>query len=284
MWGQGCMGVPRVSRLLRDQCERGEQVRLVDAARGQGGCARALAARVAGPAATDHVRLAWSKVSEAIPWVPELPAYYTGPSYLGPAQPMIADPRAVVPEVFNGYYLYMAEISDDEGVQKRPTYYTTPTGKVPLFTRSYRKMEGLLREAAEAMNTARPLVPERCRVGFEAEDSSIQWFYRTAHSEANFYESCMLRDRLLVLAAKAMRSPEEIAEGRSGTHPLDRAARGRAQNTRAAVPIIAADVRLDAYHGGDHTFSHTADMLEAKLEILEVELTQFLPGLAAHVK
>ena len=46
---------------------------------------RALAARIAGPAATDHVRVAWSKVSEAIPWVPELPAYYTGPSYLGPA-------------------------------------------------------------------------------------------------------------------------------------------------------------------------------------------------------
>ena len=50
------------------------------------------------------------------------------------------------------------------------------------------------------------------------------------------------------------------------------------------MPIIAADVRLDAYYGGDHTFSHTADMLQAKLEILEVELTQFLPSLAARLK
>ena len=245
---------------------------------------RALAARIAGPAATDHVRLAWSKVSEAIPWVPELPAYYTGPSYLGPAQPMIADPSAAVPEVFNGYYLYMAEISDDEGVKKRPTYYTKPSGEVPVFTRSYRTMEGLLREAAEAMNTARPLVPDRCRVGFEAEDSSIQWFYRTARSEANFYESCMLRDRLLVLAAKATRSPEEIAEGAAALTRWTAVLEDERENTLAAVPIIAADVRLDAYYGGDHTFSHTTDMLQAKLEILEVELTQFLPGLAVRLK
>jgi hypothetical protein len=145
-------------------------------------------------------------------------------------------------------------------------------------------MEGLLREAAEAMNTARPLVPERCRVGFEAEDSSIQWFYRTARSEANFYESCMVRDRLLVLAAKATRSPEEIAEAAAALTRWTTLLEDERENTRAAVPIIAADVRLDAAYGGDHTFSHTADMLQAKLEILEVELTQFLPGLAARLK
>ena len=138
--------------------------------------------------------------------------------------------------------------------KKRPTYYTKPTGEVPVFTRSYRTMEGLLREAAEAMNTARPLVPERCRVGFEAEDSSIQWFYRTARSEANFYESCMLRDRLLVLAAKATRSPEEIAEGAAALTRWTAVLEDERENTRAAVPIIAADVRLDAYYGGDHTF------------------------------
>jgi hypothetical protein len=122
----------------------------------------ALAQRIAGPAAAPRLREAWRKTSEAIPFIPELPPYYTGPYYLGPAQPMIADPAAPVPDVFNGYYLFMAEISDDEGVKPRPTYYTKPSGNVPVFTRYYRELERLLGEAAKAMDAARADVPERC--------------------------------------------------------------------------------------------------------------------------
>jgi hypothetical protein len=87
-----------------------------------------------------------------------------------------------------------------------------------------------------------------------------------------------------VLAAKATRSPEEIAEGAAALTRWTAVLEDERENTRAAVPIIAADVRLDATYGGDHTFSHTTDMLQAKLEILEVELTQFLPGLAVRLK
>ncbi|HNT36368.1 MAG TPA: hypothetical protein PKH07_15385, partial [bacterium] len=47
-----------------------------------------LARRVAGPEAGTHLRNAWKFVSEAVEWSPELPSYYTGPYYLGPAHPM----------------------------------------------------------------------------------------------------------------------------------------------------------------------------------------------------
>jgi hypothetical protein len=244
----------------------------------------ALAARMGGGAeAGRHIREAWRKVSEAIPWSPELPSYYTGPYYLGPAQPMIANPEAPVPDVFNGYYLFMAEISDDEGLKKRPTYYTKPTGDVPVFTRYYRRMEELLAAAAEHMNAAAPLVPQRCHMAFDAENANVQWFYRTVRTEANFYESCMIRDRVLALVAKEDRRPEEDSEAAKLLEQWTDLLENERQNTLEALPVIERDPRLDACYGSDHTFSHTADMMRAKLEIMQTELEDFLPSLRAKL-
>jgi hypothetical protein len=43
---------------------------------------------------------------------------------------------------------------------------------------------------------------------------------------------------------------------------------------------MEADIRLDFYYGGDHTFSHGADTIRAKIQILEKEINDFLPALA----
>lgn len=244
----------------------------------------ALAARIAGPQAAEAVRAAWRSTSEAIPWSPELPPYYTGPYYLGPAQPMIADPSAPVPDVFNGYYLFMAEISDDEGVKKRPTYYTKPSGNAPVFARYYDTMRTHLRAAAEAMDRARAAVPAWRRTGFDAEDSCVQWFYRTVRSEANFYHSCLIRDRIGALMAQPARTPDERAEALALLERWAALLHDELENTVAAGPLIAADPRLDAYYGGDHTFSHTADMLSAKQALLEQEIGVYLPGLRARLE
>ena len=40
--------------------------------------------------------------------------------------------------------------------------------------------------------------------------------------------------------------------------------------------------RNAGYFGGDHSFSHTTDMIRAKLEILDRELTEFLPSVATR--
>ena len=40
------------------------------------------------------------------------------------------------------------------------------------------------------------------------------------------------------------------------------------ENTRAALPIMEADVRLDPQYGFDHCFSPGAAMLRAKLALL----------------
>jgi len=238
------------------------------------------AARLAGERAGPHVRNAWKYVSEAIEFSPELPSYYTGPYYLGPAHPMCADPDAKVPEVFYGQYLFHAEIADGEGIKLKPTFVTSPTGNVPVFGRFYRHMEDLLRRAEREMSAARPLVPERCRLMFDAEDSPVRWFYHTARTEANFYESCQLRDRLIALAAQETRTQDEVGEARRTYERWRTVLLDEKANSTEALPVMEADVRLDFYYGGDHKFSHGADMIRAKLEIIDREIDEFLPALA----
>ena len=239
------------------------------------------AARLGGERAGPHVRRAWKHVSDAIEFSPELPSYYTGPYYLGPAHPMRADPEASVPDVFYGRYLFHAEIADAEGLKLEPTFVTSPTGNVPVFGEFYRKMEACLKRAVDEMDAARPLVPERCRLTFDAEDSPIRWFYHTARTEANFYESCQLRDRLLAFATQESKSPEQIAEARRTYERWREVLLDEKANASEALPVMEADVRLDFYYGSDHTFSHGADTIRAKLELIDREINEFLPALAA---
>ncbi len=239
-----------------------------------------LASRVAGSQAGMGLRTAWQRVSAAIAHSPELPSYYTGPYYLGPAHPMCADPRAALPSVFYGYFFFMSQITTADGLVVRPTFVTTPTGNVPIFGQAYRQMEALLKQAMDELAWADPLVPARCRAVFDAEASSIRWFYHTARAEANFYESCQLREA--VHAYVAQRPPSLEAR----TQTQQQYARWRAvladerQNAVAALPLAQDDMRLDWYYGGDHSFPHAVEMLQAKVALLDQELTYYLPALA----
>jgi len=141
-------------------------------------------------------------------------------------------------------------------------------------------MEDLLRQAVKEMSAARPLVPDRCRLMFDAEDSPVRWFYHTAWTEANFYESCLLRDRMIALTAQESRTQEEIAEARRAYERWRTVLLDEKANSAEALPVMEADVRLDFYYGGDHKFSHGADMIRAKLELIDREINEFLPALA----
>jgi hypothetical protein len=241
-----------------------------------------LAARIAGRPGGGKLREAWREVSEAIPFSPELPSYYLGPYYLGPGQPMCADPTARLPTVFLGRYLFMAEMTDADGLKLRPTYNTSPTGKVPIFGRMYRQMETRLRSAVARVDEAEPLVPVRLRTVFVSETDPIRWFYHTARTEANFYESCQIRDRVLKLAAATSRNTDEQAEAAKLLARWREVLKDEKQNTEQARPVMARDMRLDYYYGGDHVFSHGVDVLDAKLKVLSSELNEFLPTLNAR--
>jgi len=235
------------------------------------------AARIAGPSAGPHVRNAWRLVSEAIDFSPEIGPYYRGPHYLGPAHPMCADPQAKVPDVFNGYYLFLAEITAKDALEGRPTYLSAPRGNVPVFLRYYEQMEDRLKQAANEMNRARPLVPASCQLMFDAEDLPIQWFYRTARTQANFYASHQLREKLL---GATDREEPDLDQANTLYLAWQETLKDEQENTRVAVEIAEQDPRLDCYHRGDHSFSHLTDMLRTKQELLEQELREYLPKVA----
>jgi hypothetical protein len=238
-----------------------------------------LAKRIAGNKAGPHLRNAWKHASEAIDWSPEQPSYYTGPYYLGPAHPMCADPAAELPKVFHGQFLFMGESVDADGLQFRPTFVTSPTGNVPVFGMFYRNMEACLKEAMAELDLAIPLVPEQYRATFDEACSSIRWFYHTARTAANFYESCQLRDTLLKFAEQESRTPETIEQHRVMLVRWEQILHDEKANAEAALPLVEADMRLDCYYGTDHKFSHGADMIRAKLQLLETEIGTVLPDI-----
>jgi hypothetical protein len=244
----------------------------------------ALAERTAGKEAAPHLRKAWEYVSRAIDFSPELPPYYTGPYYLGPMQPMCCDPEAELPEVFYGYYFFMAEIMDSEGVKKRPTYLSEPRGDVPVFGRYYRRMEEQLAKAVEEIDRAEAKFSGRPRVPFDSEVSAIRFFYRTARTHANFYESCQLRDRVVELSKEGALTPDEKEEFEEKLLRWRKVLLDEKENTEKALPLVEADPRLDPYHGSDHSFSHGADMIRKKLALLDREIGRYLPSLEAAIR
>ncbi|MEX2309764.1 MAG: hypothetical protein WD738_19480 [Pirellulales bacterium] len=244
---------------------------------------RKFAKRLAGAQAADNLRQAWKEVSDAIPFSPELPPYYTGPYYLGPMHPMCANRDMPVPDVFYGRFLFRAEIKDSEGMMRQPTFLTDPRGDIKTFGESYRKMEEHLRRAATNIHEASSLVNDRRRLTFDAEAVPILWFYHTARTHANFYESCQIRNSITAMVAKSTRSPDELQNARMLMARWKEVLEDEKRNTEEALPLIQRDMRLDPYYGGDHTFSHGEAMIKAKLEILQDEISNYLTSLEAKL-
>ena len=136
--------------------------------------------------------------------------------------------------------------------------------------------------AAGEIADAEPLVKPTDRLSFEAEASPLRWFYHTARTEANFYESCQLRDQLLAFAGRPReeKTTAEITRMRPVYDRWCAVLLDEKANAAEALPVMEKDMRLDFHYGGDHTFSHGAEMIRAKLQILEKEIDEFLPSLA----
>ncbi len=243
---------------------------------------QSFAARIAGKQAGPHLRKAWGYVSKAMELTPMIPSYYKGPYYLGPAHPMCADLSAKLPKVFYGQFLFRGEATDEEGLKLRPTFDTSPlgAGDADVLMDYYRRMEKLLKKAVDEVDAARPLVQKRHNLMFEAECSPMRWMYHTARTEANFRESCQIRDRLFALAKQEAQSPQELAKARKDYKRWREILLDEKENAQAALGVMEADVRLDFYYGGDHTFSHGSDMIRAKIKIIDEEINDFLPSFA----
>ncbi len=149
-----------------------------------------------------------------------------------------------------------------------------------MFLKAYRNMEQTLQQAVGELNQARPLVPERCRETFQAEDLSIRWLYAVARTQANFHESCQLRDALLALAARKARSAADTARAARMYGRWRQVLMDERANAQAALPVMLADVRIDFYYNPGSSLPHGADMIRAKIALIGDELNTFLPSVA----
>jgi hypothetical protein len=235
------------------------------------------AARLAGAKAGPHLRAAWKHSSVAMEFSTQVGDYYHGPHFLGPAHPMCADPDAELPEIFYGSCMGRTHV---------PAFITSPklTGaKAPpeVVIDYHRRMTDALADAVAEMEIAGPLVPERNRLMFDAEETSMRWFYHTTRTERNFNESCLLRDPLLSFASREQRTDEQISEATVQLTRWREVLENEAANTSDAIPVLEKDLRLDFYKRKDSViYPHGSDMVRVKLQLLDREINQFLPEVA----
>jgi len=228
-----------------------------------------LARRIAGPAAADHLRRAWGFVSQAITNSPDLPPYFCGPYFLGPAHPMCADEKAELPGMFQAKSRF------------GPHVLTGPTCTALQASRCYRRMEQALRKAAEQLASAEPLVPPRCTLTFHAEALPTRWFYHVARTHANFYESCLLREYFAGFSQQGSNSAAELPAAQSQYDRWRAVLADERANMLAAIPVVQQDPRLDVRYGfGGAALAPAPEMMRAKLKLLDRELDQFLPSVA----
>lgn len=238
------------------------------------------AARLAGKKAGPHLRNAWKYASKAFDYSPQVGNYYLGPHFLGPAHPMCVDPEAQLPEVFYGSVARR---------DRHPIFITKPiltgaSGSTPQAIEYYRRMAILLKRAVSEMKLAEPLVPARNTLMFDGEYLSVQWFYRTVRTELNFYESCYLRDQLLALVSRESITAQELDEARRVYSRWLRVLRDEQANATDAIPLMEADPRLDFYLRKDSViYPNGGDMLRAKLQLIDREISETLPALAERL-
>lgn len=232
-----------------------------------------LAWRITGSkSAAGHLRRAWGHVSEAMEWSPELPPYFSGPYYLGPTHPMCADPDAKLLPPFEAKSEFAAHI------------LTEARGNVEVFGRYYRHMEAAMLKAVKELDAAAPDVEERCLPVFQGEELPARWLYHTARTHANFYESCLIRDSLRAITDGDAMSPEERAAAQARYDRWRAVLQDERQNTADARAVVAQDPRIDVNNtSSGAALEPAADMLNAKLDLLDHELNVYLPSVAVRL-
>ena len=242
------------------------------------------ASRLAGKAAGPHLRCAWRLVSEAIEFSPEIPPYYNGPHYFGPAHPMCADPEAKLPREFYAGYGFYAEANPDLVAIQHPVFVAVPTGNEMLFPHFYHQMEDRLRKALESISTAEPLVDNAHRFMFDSEASMVRWFYHVTRTEANFYDAFLLRrdlgNMLTRVQTDSSLTTEERNEASAKLARWREILKDELANAHEALPVMEADMRLDFQYLG---FCPGPKMIRAKIVLLEKEIDEYLPSLAVKL-
>jgi hypothetical protein len=257
----------------------------------------ALARSIAGDE-LQQLEQAWDLISQAISLSPQIPIYFRGPTFLGPAHPLMLDPEQDIAPVFHGRFLYLVESSElealnlDAVVDRIPQVHTVvrvrddgtveaenpPGNSISSFGRRYRAMLKLVDEAVDSLEQATSAKSNTSNIMFASELSIARWFQETLRSTANFYEAYELRNCARNNSSDLSKHDRMVCHEK-----LVMLVQDEVRNTQAALQTVLADVRLDVYFQPFLGVAHTSEMIKAKLRLLDREEHIYLPALAKEI-
>lgn len=233
-----------------------------------------LARRDFGVAPVELVLQAWAAMSRAVGHLPGIPAYYTGPGFLGPAHPLVPQADAKIPDAFyaNLYYLM-------EGDESLSANQLSPQSRVCLV------MDRLDRRFYPGLVPDDPAADVWVIVENEyaaaVDESRRAWdclqaaAARTPHPTArqNLLEETRLAElvhRTLracrnTIAFLRRRAAWELAGDQDARQAMRRIAADEKQNALAAIPLYRAEPWLDLALRLDGLFSTCETMILEKV-------------------
>jgi hypothetical protein len=235
---------------------------------------RRIAMRDFGSGAAEQVTSAWAHMSEAVRHLPcvTLTNYYIGPSFLGPAHPLVPQKGDEIPDVFDGYLFYLQEAEETfsrRQIEKARTCLVMDS--LPDTARAVSvawdgDSDGwdiVIREYAAAAGEA--------EVAWE-QLQHAQALARTPADQANLREELLLTE-LVYLTQRSCEHVLRFLQARraheqgdaSAWDEMKRVAALERENALAAVHVYDEAPWLDLAERTDGKFSRCADMIAAKV-------------------
>jgi hypothetical protein len=246
---------------------------------------RRMAVRDFGPDAAPHALRSWRAMSEAVRHLPSicLSYYYVGPSYLGPAHPLVPERGVDIPEVFYGYFFYLLE---EEETFSRKSVQETKRSMVladlppdagalymswdgdgdgwDIVVREYSAAATASRQAWKELEVARSFITnEMDSSNLREEELLTELFHRTM-------VSCLNTVRFL-----RARRDFERSSGLDHRERMRAIAEEEKENALSAAHIYEAAPWLDLAERTDGRFAPCSAMIEEKVRWIDRFIESF---------
>jgi len=242
-------------------------------------CLRRLAVRDFGPDAADEVLAAWQCMSEAVTHLPcvTLLTYYIGPTFLGPAHPLMPSKGMIVPPVFHSSLWYLQEHGDSYSTEEMEVRHSMVLSDLPETVETLRMVPDdpdsdgwdiVIREYRAAASHALRAVEhlDRAAAGTDTQADANNLREERALTELIYRTFTACRNTIDFLRER--RAFEETGERRHRVRMCE-IARDERQNALASVPIYREHRWLDLSERTDGTFASCVDMIDEKVRIID---------------
>ncbi len=236
---------------------------------------RKMAVRDFGPAAADRVVEAWARFSEAVGHMPHLThGYYTGPSFIGPGQPLPLE-ETNLPSALFGRLFYLAENDVSGGASSaslvRPVY--APDIQIsPAEAADHDRATALWEKGVETLRLAERDVPAWRAAEYARERDLAEYFLTMVRAVGHGNRFFALRREFAALMKD--RAPAEAARGRALEllDGLRLIVEADLRNARAALPFIRRLPGLDFAVRLDLDYRPLAEIVASKIRYTETEI------------